>query len=136
MTRYAVAYVATFIIFLGIDAVWLTTMSQRLYRQYLGDVLAENFSPVPAVVFYLLYVVGMLIFALSPAFATGKWTTAALYGALFGFFAYATYDLTSHATIRGWPAIITVVDICWGTLVTSVSAALAFIVVQYFYPQT
>lgn len=134
MIRYAVAYGATLVIFLGIDAVWLTTMSQRLYRPYLGDVLAQSVNPVPAVLFYLVYVVGIVVFATTPAFSTGKWTTATVYGALYGFFAYATYDLTNHATIKDWPAVVTVADICWGSILSAVAAALGFLVARYFVP--
>ncbi|MEZ5780100.1 MAG: DUF2177 family protein [Rhizobiaceae bacterium] len=133
--KYVVAYVSTMVIFLAIDAVWLTTMSSRLYRQYLGDLLAESFNPTPAVLFYLIYVAGIVMFAISPAFASGRWTTAALYGGMLGFLAYATYDLTNHATLRGWPAVITVADLCWGSALTAVAAAGGFLVTRYFVPQ-
>jgi uncharacterized membrane protein len=136
MIRYAVAYGATLVIFLGIDALWLTTMSQRLYRSYLGDVLAQTVNPVPAVLFYLVYVAGIIVFATAPAFSTGRWTTAAFYGALYGFFAYATYDLTNHATIKGWPAVITVADICWGSALSATAAGLGFLLTRYFFPRT
>ena len=132
MTRYLVAYVSSLLIFLAIDAIWLTTMSQRLYRRYLGDILVETFSPVPAALFYLIYVAGIIIFATAPAFSTGRWTTAAIYGALYGFFAYATYDLTNQATIRGWPVAITIADICWGSLLSATTAVLGFLVTRYF----
>ncbi|RTM10316.1 MAG: DUF2177 family protein [Hyphomicrobiales bacterium] len=132
MMRYAVAYATTLIAFLAIDAVWLTTMSQRLYRRYLGDILVDTFNPVPAVAFYLIYIAGLVIFATAPAFSSGRWTTAALYGALYGFFAYATYDLTNQATIRGWPTIITVADICWGSLLSATAAILGFLLTRYF----
>ena len=132
MMRYAVAYTTTLIAFLAIDAVWLTTMSQRLYRRYVGDILVDIFNPVPAAAFYLIYVVGLVIFATSPAFSSGKWTTAALNGALYGFFTYATYDLTNQATIRGWPTIITVADICWGSLLSAVAATVGFLVTRYY----
>lgn len=135
MTRHAVAYAITLVIFLAIDAVWLTTMSQRLYRTYLADVMAQNVNPVPAVLFYLVYVAGIIVFATTPAFSTGKWATAAVFGALFGFFAYATYDLTNHATIKGWPAIITVADIVWGSLLSGIAAALGFLATRYFFPE-
>ncbi|BCH00698.1 membrane protein [Mesorhizobium sp. 131-2-5] len=132
MMRYAVAYTTTLIAFLAIDAVWLTTMSQRLYRRYVGDILVDVFNPVPAAAFYLIYVVGLIIFATSPAFSSGKWTTAALNGALYGFLTYATYDLTNQATIRGWPTIITVADICWGSLLSAVAATVGFLVTRYY----
>lgn len=132
MIRHAFAYAATLTTFLAIDAVWLTTMSQRLYRRYLGDILIDGFSPVPAALFYLIYIAGIIIFATGPAFSTGRWSTAAINGALYGFFAYATYDLTNQATIRGWPTIITVADICWGSLLSAVAATLGFLLTRYF----
>ena len=132
MIRYAIAYVSTLLVFLAIDAVWLTTMSQRLYRRYLGDILAGSVNLAPAVLFYLVYIAGIIVFATTPAFSTGKWTTAAVYGALYGFFAYATYDLTNQATVRGWPTIITVADICWGSLLSAVAATLGFLITRYF----
>ncbi len=132
MMRHAVAYATTLVAFLAIDAVWLTTMSQRLYRRYIGDILVNGFNPVPAALFYLIYIAGIVFFATTPAFSTGKWTTAALNGALYGFFAYATYDLTNQATIRGWPTIITIADIFWGSLLSSIAATLGFLLTRYF----
>ena len=132
MIRYAVAYVTTLIVFLAIDAVWLMTMSQRLYRRYIGDILVDSFNPAPAALFYLMYIAGIVVFATAPAFSSGRWTTAAINGALFGFFAYATYDLTNQATIRGWPTIITVADICWGSLLSAMAATVGFLLTRYF----
>lgn len=132
MMRYAAAYVTTLIVFLAIDAVWLMTMSQRLYRRNIGDILVDSFNPAPAALFYLIYIAGIVVFATAPAFSSGKWTTAAVNGALFGFFAYATYDLTNQATIRGWPTIITVADICWGSLLSAMAATVGFLLTRYF----
>jgi len=132
MIRYAVAYATTLIAFLAIDAVWLMTMSQRLYRRYIGNILVDSFNPAPAALFYIIYVAGIVIFATTPAFSSGKWTTAAINGALYGFFAYATYDLTNQATIRGWPTIMTVADICWGSLLSAVVATVGFLLTRYF----
>jgi uncharacterized membrane protein len=128
MKQYALAYLVTLIAFLAIDAVWLTLMTERVYRPRLSRLLAEQFSLAPAVLFYLVYVGGILIFALSPAFRTGHWTTAALYGAAFGFCAYATYDLTNQATLRDWPLLITIVDLAWGTVLTATAATIGYLV--------
>jgi len=127
MTRYAAAYAVTAIAFLGVDAIWLMLTANRLYRPNLSTHLAEQFKLAPAALFYLLYVAGILIFAVSPAFKSGHWSTAAIYGALFGFFAYATYDLTNQATLKDWPVIVTVVDMCWGTFVTGVAATCGYL---------
>lgn len=131
MKNYFVAYVTTGIVFLVLDAIWLGTMAPRLYRPLIGDMLLDGFRIVPAVVFYLLYLVGIMVFVTTPAFASGRWSTAALYGALFGFFAYATYDLTSHAVLKNWSTTVTVVDIGWGTVLTAASGAIGFAVTRW-----
>lgn len=132
MLKYAVAYIVTALVFLAVDAVWLTAMANT-YRQALGDLLAPQFRLAPAAIFYLLIIVGLIVFAVAPAFASGRWQTAALYGALFGLFCYATYDLTNHATLRVWPAHITIMDMAWGTVLSCVSATAGYLVTSYFF---
>lgn len=132
MKAYGIAYVATGLVFLAIDAVWLTVAAQRLYRPLMGDMLLENFRLVPALLFYLIYIAGIVIFAISPAFATERWSTATGYGALLGFFAYATYDLTNQATLRNWPLPVTIADLCWGTLLTAFAATMGFLITRAF----
>ena len=133
--KYAIAYVSTTAVLLAIDAVWLTTMASRLYRRHIGDLLAETFNPAPAALFYLIYAVGIVVFAIVPALGSGRLATALIQGALLGFVAYATYDLTNHATLRDWPVIITVIDICWGTFLTAAAATAGFLVTRYFFPE-
>jgi len=128
MKLQIIAYIATALVFLGFDAIWLTTMGDRFYRPIIGDIMLEKFSPMPAIVFYLLYVLGMVIFAVSPALTSGKWTQALIYGALFGFFAYVTYDLSNQATLKRWTTLLSVTDIAWGTIVTGVSATLGCLI--------
>ncbi|MDI6028613.1 DUF2177 family protein [Corticibacterium sp. UT-5YL-CI-8] len=130
MKTLGIAYVATGLVFLAIDAVWLSTMASRLYRPLLGDMLTDGFNVAPAVLFYLIYIGGILFFALYPALGTGRWQTAALNGAVLGFVAYATYDLTNQATLRNWPTIITVADLAWGTLLTAASATGGFLITR------
>ena len=103
MKTYFAAYLFTLVAFLVIDFIWLSTMASRLYRPAIGDLLAENFRLAPAVVFYLIYAAGLTFLAVRPAFLTGEWTTALLYGAVVGFMAYATYDLTNQATLKTGP---------------------------------
>lgn len=128
MKIYLVSYFATALVFLGIDAIWLSVMGNALYRPLLGDLLAEKFNLLPAVAFYVLYVAGIVYFPISAAFASGRWSTALVEGALFGFFAYATYDLTNQATLREWSTIITLADLCWGTALTAVAATLGYLI--------
>jgi uncharacterized membrane protein len=125
VVKYVVAYIATGISFALIDSVWLRSMYTRLYKPEIGELMYENgFRLGPAVAFYLLYILGMMIFAVGPALNSGKWQTALLWGALLGFFCYMTYDLTNYATLKVWSLKVTVLDIIWGTVLTG-SASLA-----------
>ncbi len=130
IARYAIAYVATLVVFLAVDAVWLTIMATRLYKPTLGDILMPSFLVAPAALFYIVFIVGILIFATAPAFASGHWTTALLYGALFGFFSYGVYDFTNWSTLRNWNATITIADVIWGTVLTGTAATLGFLITQ------
>ena len=119
---YGIAYVACLVVMGVLDFFWLTTMSPTVYRRDLGPLLADNPNMTVAVIFYLTYILGILIFAVRPALASGDWRTAALYGALFGFFAYATYDLTNFATLKVWTLRVTLLDMAWGTFLTGTVA--------------
>lgn len=125
MATLAGAYVSVLVIFAVIDLMWLTAMSGRLYRPVMGDILLPDVNLKAAAAFYLIYPVGLMIFAIAPAMKSGELKTAAIMGALFGFFAYATYDLTNQATLRNWTLTLTLADIAWGTFVSGVSAAAA-----------
>lgn len=123
IARYALAYVATGLAFALIDAVWLRTMYSRLYQPEIGSVMMDGFRLAPAIVFYLLYIAGIMIFAVAPALSGGGWKTALVQGAMFGFFTYMTYDLTNYATLKVWSLKVTVLDIIWGTTLTGLAAA-------------
>ncbi len=126
MKTYVAAYLFTLVAFLVIDFIWLSTMASRLYRPAIGDLLAENFRLAPAVVFYLIYAAGLTFLAVRPAFQTGEWTTALLYGAVVGFMAYATYDLTNQATLKSWSTTLTVADLLWGTFVSAAAPTIGY----------
>ena len=113
---YGVALVAMLVP----DAVWLGFAGPNLYRPALGDLLAENFAPVPAVLFYLLYVAGLVTLSRAPTLAL-----SAARGALYGLCAYGTYDLTNQATLRHWPTYLTLADLGWGTLLSAFTALAA-----------
>ena len=125
------AFIATGLGFAAVDSIWLITMSTRLYKPEIGELMAENFRLGPAVVFYLLYIAGILIFAVQPALASGKWQTALVQGALFGFFCYMTYNLTNLAVIRDFPSKLALIDIVWGSILTASCSVLAYYVSQY-----
>ena len=122
MRTVITAYVATGVAFLVVDAIWLTTMADMLYRPLLGDRLAPQFHLAPAVFFYVIYVAGIVFFAVLPAVESGSLGKAALNGAVLGVVAYATYDLTNQATLKTWSTMLTVVDLAWGTLLSAVAA--------------
>ncbi|MCE9650735.1 MAG: DUF2177 family protein [Parvibaculum sp.] len=122
MPKYAVAYLSTGLVFVVLDAVWLSLMG-GWYRAQLGELMAPAFRLAPAAVFYLLYLCGIVVFAVAPALESGRLGAALLHGALFGFFAYATYDLTNQATLARWPLTLSLVDIAWGAALTGASAA-------------
>ena len=134
MGRYAFAYVATGIAFALIDSVWLRTMSERLYRVEIGELLSDKFRIGPAIVFYLLYILGMMIFAVGPAMQNSNWKTALCYGAAFGFFTYMTYDLTNFATLKVWSLKVTILDIIWGTVLTGLAAGAGAAITNRFFP--
>lgn len=127
MAAYVLVYVCILVVFIVLDAIWLSKAGQALYRPVLGDILADKVRVAPAVAFYLIYPLGVEIFAVLPALRANSLQHAAIHGALFGLFAYATYDLTNHATLRNWATEITLIDLAWGTFLTGVSAALAFL---------
>lgn len=122
MKTYIVAYLATLIVFVAIDFVWLSSMADRLYRPMLGDLLAPNFQLAPAVAFYLLYAAGLTFLAVRPGLVAGSLGTAVLYGAVLGFTAYATYDLTNQSTLKNWSTVLTIADLIWGTFLSAVAA--------------
>jgi uncharacterized membrane protein len=129
MLRTFVAYVSTGLVFVVVDAIWLSTMG-GWYRRMMGDLLLPDFRLAPAVVFYFLFLAGLIIFAVGPALEQGKLSTALLYGALFGFFTYVTYDLTNQATLTRWPLELAVVDIAWGTVLSATSAVLGTLIAR------
>ena len=126
MIRTLVAYVGTAVVFAGLDAIWLTATNASLYRPTLGPLLADSVRPVPALLFYVIYLGGVVLFAVTPALRSGRWQTALLLGAGLGFVAYATYDLTNQATLKLWATRITLLDLAWGTFVTAAGASAGF----------
>jgi uncharacterized membrane protein len=126
MKRYITAYLVTLIAMVAIDAVWLSSMADRLYRPVMGDMLAPEFRLSPAIVFYLIYPAGLVFLAVRPAFREGAFTVAILSGAVLGFTAYATYDLTNQATLIRWSTALTIADLCWGTFLSAVASGAGY----------
>jgi uncharacterized membrane protein len=116
--------------FIVLDMVWLKTMAERLYRPVLGDLLRPEPNLIAATVFYILYPIGLLGFAVVPAHEEASALRAFTSGMMFGCFTYATYDLTNQATLRNWSTTLTVADVCWGSLLAGVSAWVGYFVTE------
>jgi len=120
--RYLLAYLGSGVVMAILDAIWLTTVGPRLYRPAIGELLAPEPNLRIAVVFYLVYVAGIVFLAVTPALRDASALRAVTSGAVLGLVAYATYDLTNQATLRVWPTHVTLIDLAWGTCVTAAAA--------------
>ena len=132
MNRYAVLFLATMIVLLPLDFLFLGVLAKGLFASEVGDMLGEV-KVVPAVLFYLIYIVGILVFVNGQVTAT--WQSAALYGALFGLFCYATFELTSMAMLKHWSWSVVVLDMSWGMIVTAVSATAGLLITNWLVPR-
>ena len=118
-------------VFFAIDMVWLGLVAKNFYAKQIGFLMKSNINWPAAIIFYLLFIVGLVLFVISPALEKHSWMYAVLFGALFGLISYATYDLTNLATMKDWPLLITIVDLIWGSvLAASVSTVTYFIAVK------
>ena len=124
MLYYIELYFATLIAFFAIDMVWLGLVARTFYQKHLGFLLTPNTNWLAAIIFYLLFILGILVFVVVPGLKDNSLRTTMLYAALFGLITYATYDLTNLATVKNWPLIVTVVDLIWGTVL---SVAVSFV---------
>jgi uncharacterized membrane protein len=132
LQRYAVLYLATLIVLIPVDFLFLGLVAKGFFTAQVGEMLGE-IRLAPAILFYLLYVAGVLIFVSAPASAT--WQSTLLYGALFGFFCYATFELTSLSLLKHWTWPVVVVDVSWGALVTAVSSTAGFLIANQIAPK-
>ncbi len=130
MLTSAIGYVVALLMFVAADMVWLGLMVSRFYKPTMGDIALSGVNLPPAILFYLIYPVGLLIFAIYPALKIGSPMNAVVYGALFGFFTYATYDLTNYATLRNWTFHLTAVDVAWGTVLGAIASLVSFLAVS------
>ena len=132
MNRYVILYLATLIVIIPIDFLFLGFVAKGFFTSQVGNMLGE-IKLAPAILFYLLYVVGILIFVSGSAAAT--WQSTLLYGALFGLFCYATFDLTSLALLRHWTWPVAIVDVSWGSFVTAISSTAGLLVANWLAPR-
>ena len=132
MSRHVVLYLATLAVLLGLDIPFLGIVAKGFFQAQVGDMLGEV-RPLPAVLFYLLYVVGVLIFVSGPDDAT--WRSTLIYGALFGLFCYATFELTSMSLLKHWAWPVVAIDIGWGIVATAVAATAGLLIADWLTPR-
>ena len=129
--KMLLSYLLTTLVFFAIDIVWIGGFAKKFYWGNMGSLLKDDINWMAALVFYLLYILGIFIFAIVPAVKVDSLQYALLYGALFGFFCYATYDLTNLATMKGFPMKVAVVDLIWGTILTGTVATAGFYITRW-----
>jgi uncharacterized membrane protein len=132
MTGFAVRYGVVLLILVIGDAIWLSFFARAMFRPALGDILLDTPRWSAAIIFYLIYAAGVMAFPLAMGLHKGAMGTAILYGALFGFLAYMTYDLTNLATIKAWTVPLALIDMGWGALLTAAATAAGFAAAQRF----
>jgi uncharacterized membrane protein len=125
---YVKLYLLTMPVFFVTDLLWLGFIARGFYQRNLAHLLSPQVNWPAAIVFYLIYIAGIILFAVRPALADQSLSKAAIWGALFGFFTYATYDLTNLATLRGWPIKLVVVDVAWGTVLCVLVASTSYLI--------
>ncbi len=121
-------YLIALPVFFAIDMFWLGVIAKNFYKQQIGFLMTPNVNWAAAIIFYLVFILGLVLFVISPALAKSSLQHAIVFGALFGFITYATYDLTNLATLKDWPLTLTIVDLIWGSvLASSVSSVTYYI---------
>jgi len=123
-------YLIALVVFLVIDLIWLGLIAKNLYAKQLGHLMSQNVNWVAAIVFYLLFIVGLVFFVIQPAVAKDSWSYALLVGMLFGLITYATYDLTNLATLKDWSISITIIDLIWGSSLGGIVSMITFFIVR------
>jgi uncharacterized membrane protein len=128
--RFLGHYLLTGILFAVIDSIWLTIVANKFYKKEMKDLLADKPSFPPAILFYLISILGQVIFVLDPALGAHSFSYAIGHGALLGLVCYATYDLTNASTIKGWSSKVTIVDTLWGTVLTAAVSSIAYSILK------
>ena len=129
--KIIISYLLTTLVFFAIDMVWLGLVAKNIYQKYLGALMSETVNWAAAVIFYLIFIVGIFIFVINPAVEKQSVVKALAFGALFGFIAYATYDLTNYATLKGFPLNIVFIDLAWGTVLTALVSTAGYYIVKF-----
>lgn len=124
--KLAITYFVTLAVFGAVDLLWLGLVAKDFYRQSIGHLMGTGFNIPAAIAFYLIYVAGLMFFAVQPAIAANDWQKALWLGLAFGFFAYATYDLTNLATLKDWPLSLSLADMAWGSILSGLAATVGY----------
>lgn len=133
MNYFLKLYIVSLSVFLGIDFLWLGFIARKLYQKYLGYIMTDKVVWFSALLFYLIFISGLIFFVVEPALKDKGMLYALYAGAFFGFVAYATYDLTNLATIKGWPLIVTVLDLIWGAFISGSTALITVFIIKKFH---
>ncbi len=133
MTSYKLilSYFLTSLVFFAVDMLWLGLLAKDFYRKYLGGFLSDRVNWTAAIIFYLIFIVGIFVFVILPAVEKSSLLKAIGLGAFFGFITYATYDLTNLATLKNWPLTIVIVDMAWGAVLTAIVSAAGYGIVKW-----
>jgi len=115
-------------VFFAIDMVWLAVVAKNFYQKQIGFLMKPDINWLAAIIFYLLFIIGLIIFVITPAMVKQSWIHALLFGALFGLVTYATYDLTNLATVKDWPLLVTVVDLVWGSVLAASVSVITYLI--------
>ena len=126
-------FAVTFVVFMGIDLVWLGFVAKNIYSKYLGYLMAPNVNWLAAMVFYVIFIIGVLYFVIAPSLVDRDFTQLVIRAMLFGFITYATYDLTNLATVRDWPITITIIDLIWGTSLSTSVSVISYLIITNFF---
>lgn len=134
LTRILLTYAVSVPVFFALDMVWLGLIARKFYRKSLDPLLATDFNWIAGLVFYFIFLAGVLVFAVLPGMERRSLVHTVAMAALFGFIAYATYDLTNLATLRGWPLALSIVDMAWGTVLSASTAGITYLIVSRVWP--
>ena len=115
-------------VFFAIDMVWLAVVAKSFYQKQIGFLMKPDINWLAAIIFYLLFITGLIVFVITPAMVKQSWIHALLYGALFGLVTYATYDLTNLATTKDWPLLVTIVDLTWGSVLAASVSVITYLI--------
>jgi uncharacterized membrane protein len=131
-SKMMISYLLTMVVFFVIDLFWLGLIAKNIYRKYLGSLMSDTVNWAAAILFYLLFIAGIFVFVIYPSLEKQSATRALLLGAFFGLICYATYDLTNYATMKGFPLNMVIVDLIWGTTLTSIVSISGYYITKHF----